>query len=210
MRRRWARAAVILALLQACVLLLGGCSAAIRLGGTPLDSSAAPDFTLTDSAGNAFSLHDYLGKAVVLTFLYTHCPDICPALAGNLAVAAHELGPQVAKTAFLAVSVDPQNDSPASVDQFTSDHDLLWLGKDWRYGLGNAGQLAKVWREYGIGASPQAAADSAPQLTAAGYNEITHNAVLYLIDKRGRERAVLDYGASARQIAGDLKALANE
>lgn len=192
------------------MFLLSGCSSAIKLGGTPLDSTPAPDFTLTDSAGRTFSLHDYRGKAVAITFLYTHCPDICPAVAGNLSIAAHDMGSRVSGAAFIVVSVDPQHDTPASVDQFTSEHDLGWLGLGWRYGLGDQAQLAQVWNDYGIGVAPLTAAQSSPQLVAAGYLEVTHEAVLYLIDKRGRERAVLEYDATAQQIAKDLKALAAE
>jgi protein SCO1/2 len=199
---------LILLLALASCLLLASCSRTPALGGTSLGMTPAPDFTLTDAANQQFSLHDYRGRVVVLTFLYTNCPDICPAIAGNLASVAHQLGSNASKFAFIAVSVDPVNDTPESVRTFTQDHDLGWLGDGWRYGLGRAAELAAVWSSYGIGAEPLPAAASSPRLAALGFSEIDHNAVLYLIDRQGRERTVLHYDVSVAQLTADLKALA--
>ena len=44
----------------------------------------APDFTLRDSLGHTVSLSDYRGKAVLLTFIYDHCPDVCPLIVSSL------------------------------------------------------------------------------------------------------------------------------
>src|SRR5215467_5160741 len=49
-----------------------------NLQGTNLGSTPAPNFQLEDQFGNATSLAQFKGKPVVLTFLYTHCPDVCP------------------------------------------------------------------------------------------------------------------------------------
>ncbi len=62
------------------------------LAGTRLDGRQAPDFTLIDHRGQTVSLSDFRGKAVALTFIYTHCPDICPLVAENLRI-AYELLP---------------------------------------------------------------------------------------------------------------------
>ena len=55
--------------------LLGGQAC---LSGNDLGQQPAPDFELTDNRGQPVRLRDFRGKAVVLTFIYTSCPDICP------------------------------------------------------------------------------------------------------------------------------------
>src|SRR5579864_3861972 len=62
------------------------------LQGTDLGGIPAPDFRLTDQFGKPVSLSQFKGKPVVVTFLYTHCPDICPVIADKLHSAMQVLG----------------------------------------------------------------------------------------------------------------------
>lgn len=56
-----------------------------------------PDFSLVDQEGNPFRFESSRGKIVLLTFVYTACPDVCPLLAAKFASirssgqAGHEL-----------------------------------------------------------------------------------------------------------------------
>ena len=50
----------------------------------PLDKEA-PDFTLQDADGGTVALSDFRGKVVVLHFVYTNCPDVCPLHAERIA-----------------------------------------------------------------------------------------------------------------------------
>ncbi|HLZ71220.1 MAG TPA: SCO family protein [Dehalococcoidia bacterium] len=183
------------------------CAGGAKLSGTPLHESAAPDFALHTPDGRSFHLSDLRGKTVVLTFLYTHCPDVCPAIAGRLALANQQLGKRAAKVAFVSVSVDPEGDTPASVDAFTQEHGLAALGDRWRYAIGSRLDLAPVWQAYGIGASPQPAALATLRPDPNGPPIIDHNAVLYLIDAQGRERTVLDQDVTVATLVGDLRQL---
>src|SRR5260370_39459994 len=54
------------------------------LQGTNLDSGPAPDFRLNDQFRKPISLSPFQGQPGVLTFLYTHCPDVCPLTANKL------------------------------------------------------------------------------------------------------------------------------
>jgi len=181
-----------------------------RLTGTPLGETAAPDFTLHDAGGAPFSLQQFRGRAVVLTFLYTSCPDVCPAIAARLHDAAGKLGSAAAKVVFVAVSVDPEGDTPQSVAQFTHEHGLDALGERWRYGLGSRDDLAAVWHAYGIGAEPQPAALAALRPDPSRPPVIDHNAVLYLIDRRGRERVLLEPDVTTDALVHDLKQIAGD
>ncbi len=188
-------------------LAVAACGTGARLTGTNLGNTPAPDFTLNDASGRSFSLHNHRGHAIVLTFLYTQCPDICPAIASKLARVGHALGREAERVDFVAVSVDPPGDTPENVARFTAEHDLGILGAHWQYGLGSLEELSTVWHAYGIGAEPEPAAASLVNRDAAGIPVISHNAVLYLIDADGRERTLLHPDVLDDELLRDLRLL---
>ncbi len=73
------------------------------MGGSP-----APGFALTDQHGEQVTLADQRGKVTALTFLYTHCPDVCPLTAAQLRLVDEQLGADADHVALLAISVDPE------------------------------------------------------------------------------------------------------
>src|SRR2546421_1189682 len=95
-----------------------------NLQGTNLGSTPAPDFLLKDQFGNSISLSGFKGKPVVLTFLYTHCPDVCPLTADKLHTAMQSLGKNAGSVTVLAVSMDPKGDTAAAAQNFDSVHKL--------------------------------------------------------------------------------------
>src|SRR5439155_25348111 len=77
---------VVVTVIQQLRSSANGSNAALlsNLQATDLGNQPAPNFQLTDQAGQKISLAQFKGKPVVLTFLYTHCPDICPLTAEHL------------------------------------------------------------------------------------------------------------------------------
>ena len=73
--------------------------------------SKAPGFALRDQHGSLVQLQREQGKVVLITFLYTHCPDLCPVTAGNLNTALGLIGAARKRVAVLAISVDPKGDT---------------------------------------------------------------------------------------------------
>ena len=171
-------------------------SSSTNLQGTNLGSTPAPDFLLKDQSGNTISLSQFKGKPVVLTFLYTHCPDVCPLTAEKIHTTMQSLGNNAQHVAVIAVSMDPKGDTPAAVQNFASVHRL---GEYFYYLIGTHNQLAPVWASYSVDA--QAA-------TSSGV--VNHSSAIYVIDKQGNERALLDNGFSPGQLASDLKILLGE
>ena len=172
-------------------LLLAACAPA-PLAGTELGSTDAPDFTLTDGvSGQAVTLSAQRGQVVALTFLYTTCPDVCPLTATRFRAAQTELKGDSRRVTFIAVSVDPDRDTPKAVQDFSSAHGLA---ANWYYLVGGRAQLSPVWAAYGIGVQ-------------AGSSTVTHNDAVYLIDARGRERVLLHSEDLARDLTNDLRAL---
>jgi protein SCO1 len=167
------------------------------LTGTDLGSTSAPDFTLVDGlSGKTVQLSAQRGQVVALTFLYTSCPDTCPLTASRFKGAQDDLGGDSSKVTFIAVSVDPDRDTPQAAQAFSSAHGL---SRNWFYLVGGRAQLAPVWAAYGI--------LSAPDQGTAG---VTHSDAIYLIDKAGRERTLLHSEDLASDLAKDLKVLVTQ
>jgi protein SCO1/2 len=164
--------------------------------GTNLGSTAAPNFSLKDQFGNSISLVQFKGKPVVLTFLYTHCPDVCPLTAEKLHTTMLSLGNNAQQVVVLAVSMDPKGDTAAAAQNFSKVHKL---GDYFHYLIGSHNELAPVWASYSVDA--QAATSS---------GTVNHSSALYVIDKQGHERVLLDNGFSSSQLASDLKVLLGE
>ena len=172
-------------------LVVGACAPA-PLAGTELGSTDAPDFTLTDGvSGRTVTLSAQRGQVVALTFLYTTCPDVCPLTATRFRASQAELQSDSSRVTFIAVSVDPDRDTPQAVQSFSNAHGLA---ANWYYLVGGRAQLSPVWAAYGIGVQ-------------AGSDSVTHNDAVYLIDARGRERALLHSEELAADLTNDLRAL---
>jgi protein SCO1/2 len=176
-------------------LVVTACAPRPQLSGTELEAKDAPDFTLTDGLrGDVVSLSSLRGRVVVLSFLYTRCPDVCPITAAKFRATQKTIGTDTAE--FVAVSVDPEGDTPAAVRAFSESHEL---GAGWRYLIGSRPQLQVVWAAYGVGAfaSPDGAG-------------VMHNDAIFVIDRQGRERELVHSDIALGDFAKDLRALAAE
>ncbi|HYV23170.1 MAG TPA: SCO family protein [Candidatus Bathyarchaeia archaeon] len=172
-------------------VIVAACAPA-PLAGTDLGATDAPDFTLTDGVtGRAVTLSSQRGQIVALTFLYTNCPDVCPLTATRFRSAQTELQGDAGRVTFIAVSVDPDGDTPQAVQTFSAAHGLA---SNWFYLVGGRAQLSPVWASYGIGVQ-------------AGSTTVTHNDAVYLIDKNGRERVLLHSEDLGTDLTNDLRAL---
>ena len=144
-------------------------------GATANPPKPAPPLKLEDSLGKPVNIDDYRGKAVLVTFLYDHCPDICPIIVSNLRAAQNELGPQAQDMQIIAVSVDPKGDTPKTVNAFLKVHQMTGRMK---YLIGSPAELGKVWKDWNIRSrkdpkNPELLEHSAPIYGISGSGEIT-------------------------------------
>lgn len=185
-------------MLVAAMVLLASCTQpAAHLSGTELDRGEAPDFTLTDGlTGQAVTLSSLRGSVVAMAFLYTHCLDVCPLTAAQFRAAQRSLGADASHVRFVAVSVDPDGDTPTDVKTFSAAHDL---STNWSYLIGARAQLQTVWSLYGVGA-----------FNAPMGMSVDHNDAIYLIDAKGREREIVHSDVALKDLVADLRALVKE
>ena len=166
------------------------------LQGTDLGGVSAPDFHLSDQFGNPVSLSQFHGQPVVLTFLYTHCPDYCPLIADKIHLGLTKLGSDSANVGVIAVSTDPANDTQDAAYQFTQTHHVL---NQMHFLIGSQAQLSPIWSAYGVSAV------AAP--TASPSGPVDHTIAVYLIDKQGHERVYLGQDFDPNVLAKDLQIL---
>jgi protein SCO1 len=185
--RRFSFAVVAVALLAGC-----GSSARSDLRGTALLRKPAPNFALRDQDARTVTMAGERGRWVVVTFLYTHCPDVCPLIAANLNGALRSPVGRRAGLRVLAVSVDPARDTPAAIRHYVAEHRLVGA---FRYLIGSRGRLARVWHAYYVAALP------GPRGT------VTHSTVEFLVDPQGRERLLYDKTITTAELVHDLRAL---
>jgi protein SCO1/2 len=113
-----------------------------------------PPLSLHNCLGEVVNINEYRGKAVLVTFLYTNCPDVCPIITSNLRVAQNLMGPAVAaKAQVIAVSVDPRGDTAKAVATFLAPHEMT--GR-MRYLIGSTQQLGATWKAWGVGSERDA------------------------------------------------------
>jgi protein SCO1 len=164
-------------------------------GTLALPAKPAPPIHLRNYLGRPVTLSQYRGKAVLVTFLYTSCPDVCPLIASNLRVALKLLGTQSSRVQVVAVSVDPRGDTPAAVARFLHAHEMV---DRMQYLIGSAGELSQTWAAWDVGAKPEV---GQPQLVA-------HSALVYGISASGRLTTVYPDSFEPSEIAHDVPKLA--
>jgi len=187
------------------LLLLAACrSDGEALPGRELDRESAPPFHLRDENGNPVSLEAIKGRPAVISFLYTDCPDVCPVIGQRIGQALQSLGKDAERVTFLAVSTDPDGDTPEKAAAFLARHGLT--GANRHFLLGDADQLSPVWLAYGVGAVPIMTAQRQPG-EPAQFGRVGHTDATYLIDREGRKRTLLRGDATAEDYARGLRLL---
>ena len=165
------------------------------LAGTALTPiKTAPALALRNYLGDRVNLESYRGKAVLVTFLYTHCIDVCPLIAANLGVALQRLGPEASKVQVVAVSVDPKGDTRKTVAAFLSLHHMTGRMK---YLIGTANQLAPVWRAWHVAAIRD----------PTSRKLVTHSSVTYGISASGKLMTLYGPTFQPAQIEHDIPKL---
>jgi protein SCO1 len=184
------------ALLMLVVTAAGAASAPALKAGVFDPPREAPDFSLQSSEGGALTLRHYQGKVVILGFGFTSCPDVCPVTLATLAQARRKLGPDAADVQIVYVTVDPERDAPGRMKEYLNAFDPTFVG-----GSGPADKLAAVRKDYGILAEKKVKGTS---------YLVAHSSYTYLIDRRGRLRALMQYGRGPDDYVHDLKILLAE
>ena len=155
----------------------------------------ARDFQLTDANGQVRSLKDFQGKAVVVFFGFTQCPDVCPTTLTEIAQAKKLLGSDGERVQGVFVTVDPERDTPEVLKSYVAN-----FGPDFVALRGTPEQTAAIAKDFKVyykkvdGKTP-------------GSYTMDHSAASFVYDPQGRLRLYTRYGTGPQALADDLKLL---
>jgi protein SCO1/2 len=148
---------------------------------------------LSDHTGRPRRLEDFRGKAVVLFFGFTHCPDVCPTTLADTAQALKALGGEAERVQVLMVTVDPERDTPEALARYVTAFDPRFLGL--RGDLPATQRAAKEFKVY-----------FEKRKSGEGYS-VDHSGQSYVIDPQGRLRLLVRPERIAQDLATDLRTL---
>jgi protein SCO1/2 len=181
----------------AAAVLLAACGAeAPKFRSTDITGSDfGRELALTGHDGKPRTLADFRGKAVVLSFGFTHCPDICPTTLVDIAGAVKQLGGDAARVQVLFVTVDPERDTPEVLAKYVPAFDPAFIGLS-----GDAAAIRRTAQEFKI------FFEKRPGSTPSAYS-VDHSAQSYVIDPQGRLRLFVRHDRIAQDLAADLQLL---
>jgi len=137
-----------------------------------------PDFTLTDQDGKPFRFAAARGKLILVTFIFTTCPDVCPLLSANFATIQRALEEKKVKDyLLLSITTDPERDTAPVLKDYAGRFkaDL----RHWSFLTGTRSELAKVWQDFGV------------HVVKNESGQVQHTTFTTLVDRQGNRR--IDY-----------------
>jgi protein SCO1/2 len=151
---------------------------------------------LTGHDGKPRTLGDFAGKAIVVTFGFTHCPDICPTILADLAGVMKQIGPDAERVQVLFVTVDPERDTTEALAKYVTAFDPRFLGL-----RGDLEATQRTAKEFKIFFEKRKTGDS---------YSVDHSAQSYILDPKGRLRLFVRHDRIGQDLGPDLKTLLKE
>lgn len=165
------------------------------LGGQVLPLQPAPEIGLNTVDDTPVKMADLRGKIVLVTFVYAHCPDICPLIVDAMKAAKLSLGKQGEDIVMVAVSVDPKGDTQAAVNGFLAAHQMKGSLK---YVIGTRTELEPIWRSWGVAVEENF---DKPAI-------VEHSGVVWMVDRDGNRAVYFPVSSvRAKDLAHDIKVL---
>ena len=155
----------------------------------------AQGWSLSDQNGQVRTLKDFAGKAVVVFFGYTQCPDVCPTALQEMAQAKQLLGADADKLQGVFITVDPERDTPELLKAYMAN-----FGPDFVGLHPTAEQLPKVTKDFKIYYK------KVEGKTPTSYT-MDHSAGSFTFDPQGRVRLYNRHASGAEALAADVKIL---
>ncbi|MGH8439328.1 MAG: SCO family protein [Pseudomonas sp.] len=158
-------------------------------------SRTVPSIEMTDEKGQTVAVDELKGKWSLLFFGYTFCPDICPTTLAQLRQVKSELPKEaVERLQVVLVSIDPNRDTPAQLQQY-----LGYFDKDFRGLTGSLDNLQKLANALSIPFIP--ADTSKPNYT------VDHSGNLALLGPDGKQRGFIRAPFNNQKLVAQLPGL---
>ena len=109
-----------------------------------------PNVELVNQDGRKMRFYDDVikGKTVAISFIYTHCQDVCPLDTASLRRVQQLVGDRMGRDVFFySISIDPANDTPAVMKGYMK---TFAIGPGWTFLTGRPQDIALIQRRLGI------------------------------------------------------------
>lgn len=146
--------------------------------GRRIAKKTVADFNLSDQDSKPFKFTSTRGKLVLVTFIFTTCPDVCPLLTAKLAAIQRTLEENKFRDYFLlSITTDPERDTATALKQYASHFKADF--HNWSFLTGSRQEVAKVWKLFGV------------NVTKNESGQVQHTSLTTLVDHHGIRR--VDY-----------------
>ena len=152
---------------------------------------------LKDSRGQERSVGEFRGKAVLVFFGYTSCPDVCPTTLARFAEVMKQLGMDAERVQVILISVDPETDTPERLGPYVTAFHPSFIGL-----AGDMPATEAAAREFKVFFAKAKGGHHAGM--------IDHTTGAYVFDPAGRIRLYVKDDAAVEKITGDLRRLLAE
>ena len=172
----------------------------------PLDKDLTKkSYNLINQEGEEVKFPEIIrGSITVLGFIYTHCPDICPMTTHNMYLTERELKKaNINDVKFVALSFDPDRDSPAVLKKFAEARELDI--KSWMLLTGEKNTVNELLKRFDVKAIKT---DESVDEEGNSEYSMMHTDRISLIDKNGRLKK--NYKGSTlniEELVNDIKTL---
>lgn len=191
----------LIAILLTVSVLIAGCmgeeGSDVFYGADITPPVPVDDFVLMDENGQYYSFSQLEGKVIVVAFLFTRCPDICPIVSANLDFISEQLGDRYgSEVAILSITVDPWTDNSSVLSTYAEQR-----GLDWPHlttsGSDDISDLEEVWSNFDVGLATYAT-DEDSDGVADGFDICSDTPEGEAVDDNG-------CGLETQQSEGDVK-----
>lgn len=160
----------------------------------PTEAAVGGPFALVDHTGKPFTDADLKGKASLLFFGFTHCPDVCPTTLQSMTVWLQGLGPDGDAIRPVFVTVDPERDTPEVMAAYLGAFDPRIIGL-----TGSPQQVAAMLKAYRV--------YSKKVETTGGDYSMDHSSAVYVMDANGKFWNVIAMSEQPEGAIAKLKTL---
>jgi protein SCO1 len=153
--------------------------------------------SLQDDKGGNKTIADFKGKAVVIFFGFTRCPDVCPTTMVDFATAIKAMGKDGEKVQVLFATLDPERDTFPALQQYTSAFNSSFIAL-----RGDEAATKAAASSFKVFYAKSRGADGKPE----NYS-IDHTAASFVFDPKGNIRLFVRNGQAVDTLTKDLQQL---
>ena len=147
------------------------------------------EFSLIKPDGNVTNLSDYEGQVLIVSFIYSRCPDVCPVVSSNLRWVSQELADHYEENfSIVSITVDPWWDTQNVLGQYATERNLSWP-----HLTGDVATLEPVWESFHVGLQTyinESASNESNSTSGRHHPDylVDHSTATIILDKEHNQR----------------------